>query len=60
MAAGLIDHLKKPDMAREAERVLADSGWLPMVLRTPGLAGTGYAASDDDTIDGEPLAVAAE
>lgn len=60
MAAGLIDHLKKPDMAREAERVLADTGWLPTVLRTPGLAGTGYAASDDDMTDGEPLAVAAE
>jgi ParB family chromosome partitioning protein len=33
--AGLIDHLKKGDMAREAERLLADSGWLPEPLRTP-------------------------
>jgi ParB family chromosome partitioning protein len=33
MAAQLIDHLKKPDMAREAERLLADSGWLPAPLR---------------------------
>lgn len=32
-AAQLIDHLKKPDMAREAERLLADSGWLPEPLR---------------------------
>jgi ParB family chromosome partitioning protein len=33
--AGLIDHLKKGDMAREAERLLEDSGWLPEPLRTP-------------------------
>lgn len=33
--AGLIDHLKKGDMAREAERLLADSGWLPEPLRMP-------------------------
>ena len=31
--ARLIDHLKKDDMAREAERLLADSGWLPEPLR---------------------------
>jgi ParB family chromosome partitioning protein len=31
----LIDHLKKPDMAREAERLLAGTGWLPEPLRTP-------------------------
>ncbi|WP_421950119.1 ParB/RepB/Spo0J family partition protein [Pelagibacterium sp.] len=35
-AAQLIDHLKKPDMAREAERLLADSGWLPEPLRSLG------------------------
>lgn len=32
----LIDHLKKDDMAREAERLLADTGWLPEPLRLPG------------------------
>ncbi|NEI74687.1 DNA-binding protein [Rhizobium lusitanum] len=31
----LIDHLKKPDMAREAARLLEGSGWLPEVLRLP-------------------------
>ena len=31
----LIDHLKKPDMAKEAERLLAGQGWLPEPLRTP-------------------------
>jgi ParB family chromosome partitioning protein len=32
-AAGLIDHMKKGDMAKEAERLLADTGWLPEPLR---------------------------
>lgn len=36
-AAELIAHLKKSDMAKEAERMLADSGWLPELLRTPGV-----------------------
>lgn len=36
-AAQLIDHLKKGEMADEAERLLAGSGWLPKILRTPGL-----------------------
>jgi len=35
-AAQLIDHLKKPEMAKEAERLLAGTGWLPEPLRTPG------------------------
>ena len=33
-AAERIAHLKKGDMAREAETLLADSGWLPEALRT--------------------------
>ncbi len=33
-AADLIAHLKKSDMAREAERLLQGSGWLPEPLRT--------------------------
>ncbi|WP_331375361.1 ParB/RepB/Spo0J family partition protein [Sinorhizobium chiapasense] len=32
-SAQLIEHLKKTDMAREAERLLAGSGWLPEPLR---------------------------
>ena len=37
-AARRIEHLKKPDMAREAERLLAETGWLPgpLRLRTAG------------------------
>jgi ParB family transcriptional regulator, chromosome partitioning protein len=35
-AAGLIAHLKKDEMAKEAERLLADTGWLPEPLRSAG------------------------
>lgn len=35
-SAQLIGHLKKQDMAREAERLLGGSGWLPEPLRTVG------------------------
>lgn len=35
-AADRIEHLKKGDMAAEAETLLADAGWLPEPLRTPG------------------------
>lgn len=45
--AALIDHLKKPDMAREAERLMADAAWLPEPLRTPTL---------DVTAEPEPAA----
>ena len=31
----LIEHLKKGDMAREAERLLGGTGWLPEPLRLP-------------------------
>lgn len=51
--AGLIDHLKKGDMAREAERLLADSGWLPEPLRMadlePALPITDAAPGGEDT-----------
>ena len=37
-AADRIEHLKKVEMATEAETLLAGSGWLPEPLRTPGHA----------------------
>jgi ParB family chromosome partitioning protein len=64
-AAQLIDHLKKPEMAQEAERLLAGTGWLPEPLRTPGLpeaAAVAPAASDDEaegTADGDADAITA-
>src|SRR3546814_17933493 len=53
--AGLIDHLKKGDMAREAERLLADADWLPEPLRTPMFEDAfGPAAVDrDESVDGD-------
>jgi ParB family transcriptional regulator, chromosome partitioning protein len=46
----LIDHLKKADMAREAERLLVDTGWLPEPLRLD----EGVAAQEPAG-DAEPL-----
>jgi ParB family chromosome partitioning protein len=50
-SAQLIDHLKKTEMAKEAERLLDGTGWLPEPLR---LAETA-AASDGSDNTGEPL-----
>ncbi len=41
----LIDHLKKGDMAREAERLLDGTGWLPEPLR---LVEVGTVEQDPD------------
>lgn len=57
--AQMIDHLKKGDMAREAERLLDDAGWLPEPLRTPVLEGAGEP-DPTGTIDGAPLPVIPE
>ncbi len=46
-AAQLIEHMKKGDMAKEAERLLADTGWLPEPLRVTGAAGDGTVAPAD-------------
>jgi ParB family chromosome partitioning protein len=46
-AAQLIDHLKKGDMAKEAERLLAETGWLPEPLRL--LDDEAQADADDET-----------
>ena len=43
----LIDHMKKGDMAKEAERLLADSGWLPEPLR-PTAAAIEATSGDND------------
>ena len=75
-AAQLIDHLKKGDMAKEAERLLDGTGWLPEPLRTLGAEPAGesaaealpaFPAPDDDgdvpaaqQDDSDPQAIAAE
>ncbi len=45
--AQMIDHLKKADMAREAERLLEDTDWLPEPLRTPELEPVASRASTE-------------
>lgn len=54
MAAQLIDHLKKVEMAKEAERLLAGSGWLPEPLRIEG-DDPAPEVDGDEPDDGEPL-----
>jgi ParB family chromosome partitioning protein len=54
-AAQLIDHLKKGDMAKEAERLLADSGWLPEPLRLAGVDGDPTADADGGETEGAEL-----
>jgi ParB family transcriptional regulator, chromosome partitioning protein len=52
-AAHLIEHLKKGDMATEAERLLVETGWLPEPLRNSGIdAGTieADAGEGDDAL----------
>ena len=49
-AAQLIDHMKKADMAKEAERLLADTGWLPEPLRLASVVDDG--ATDPVVDDG--------
>ena len=49
-AAQLIGHMKKGDMAKEAERLLADSGWLPEPLRLAdpdGISGADLVDQDE-------------
>lgn len=49
-SAQLLDHLKKDEMAKEAERLLDGTGWLPDPLRLPD-----SDAALSETDDGEDL-----
>lgn len=55
-AAQLIDHMKKSDMAKEAERLLTDSGWLPEPLRLTSIDGD-QSGPDDQADTGEDTAL---
>ena len=73
-SAQLIDHLKKSEMAKEAERLLEGAGWLPEPLRVASPSDSSDAPSeplpaflsdgDEESTDGgeseQPHAVAAE
>ncbi|MGD9845196.1 MAG: ParB/RepB/Spo0J family partition protein [Hyphomicrobiaceae bacterium] len=54
-AAQLIDHMKKGDMAKEAERLLADTGWLPEPLRLSGVDDAPPADTTDQGASDEAL-----
>ncbi|MCW5738166.1 MAG: ParB N-terminal domain-containing protein [Enhydrobacter sp.] len=55
-SAQLIEHLKKPDMAREAERLLAGTRWLPEPLRVGDPAPTTTASAEsEEASDAEAL-----
>ncbi|MCK1349223.1 ParB family chromosome partitioning protein [Bradyrhizobium sp. GM0.4] len=54
-AAQLLDHLKKGDMAKEAERLLAETGWLPEPLRMTGAAQAATVDAAEPEGDGEAL-----
>jgi ParB family transcriptional regulator, chromosome partitioning protein len=54
--AVMIEHLKKGDMATQAEALLAEAGWLPEPLRTAGVSSAGVDPvdiADDGHLDVE-------
>jgi ParB family chromosome partitioning protein len=57
-SAQLMEHLKKPEMAKEAERLLADSGWLPEPLRTSDAQVTEVDAGPETGADPLPAFLA--
>jgi len=46
----LIDHLKKGDMAREAERLLEGTGWLPEPLRLDEVGAVGEPTANPEAL----------
>ena len=66
-AAARIADMKKPEMAQAAEQLLAGTGWLPAILRTPQPEADAVRPSEAEVIDtraeagvDQPYAVAAE
>lgn len=61
-AAELIGHLKKADMAREAERLMTGCGWLPEPLRMTDLEGMSVSdtAADDASVGSDESETACE
>jgi len=58
-AAELIDHLKKSDMAEQAERLLEDTGWLPEPLRTSGVESMNAPNTDEPEVPEVDISAAA-
>lgn len=49
-SAQLIDHLKKAEMAKEAERLLDGTGWLPEPLRLPEIASVDETTGESEAL----------
>jgi len=58
--AQLMEHLKKADMAREAERMLADTGWLPEILRLVDVDSAPQSQADAAETDELPAFLAGD
>lgn len=56
-AAGQIEDMKKQAMAEAAEQLLAGTGWLPTLLRTPALS---QRTNEGEAQQADPCSVAAE
>ncbi|AZG78769.1 ParB/RepB/Spo0J family partition protein [Methylocystis rosea] len=55
--AQMIDHLRKTDMAAEAERLLQGAGWLPEILRTKNLDAPALLQDGGSASAGSPAAI---
>jgi ParB family chromosome partitioning protein len=55
-----MEHLKKADMAREAERMLADTGWLPEILRLVDVDSAPQSQADAAETDELPAFLAGD
>ena len=49
-SAELIDHLKKADMGKGAERLLEGSGWLPVPLRSTTVVPEMDPATEEEAL----------
>ncbi|BCM86728.1 ParB/RepB/Spo0J family partition protein [Methylobacterium indicum] len=54
--AWLLEGVKKGDMACEAERLIAGTGWLPEIMRTTGITTEVARDAGDPVAAGEPMA----
>jgi ParB family chromosome partitioning protein len=57
-SAQLIDHLKKSEMAKEVERLLASTGWLPEALQTTDAQVTEIGGKPEVGADSLPALLA--
>jgi ParB family transcriptional regulator, chromosome partitioning protein len=59
-AAQLIEHLKKGEMAEQAQELLAGTSWLPEALRTPGRPIPAPVSPPESQAGAQPESTSAE